>query len=148
GAGEVEGFRLQRDCHAGFCIDPSAPPLWATDCSACSRCLHLPVHLVGHFSLRHWRGHTPILFDSDRTWHPVSRIEQKFLTAAIGVIAVSLIIGVHLLFPLETGFVPPAVLFLYFVTNVVASSAILFVIVFYALRQIARAEATAELEYD
>jgi len=59
-----------------------------------------------------------------------------------------LFIGVHLLFPLETGFVPPAVLFLYFVTNVVASSAILFVIVFYALRQIARAEATAELEYD
>jgi adenylate cyclase len=75
-------------------------------------------------------------------------IEQKFLTAAIGVIAVGLIIGVHLLFPLETGFVPPAVLFFYFVTNVAASSAILFVIVFYAVRQIARAEAAAQFEYD
>jgi adenylate cyclase len=75
--------------------------------------------------------------------------EQKLLTATLSVIAVGLIIGVHLLFPRDTGFVPPAALFFsYFVTNVVASSAILFAIVYYAVRQIARAEAAAEREYD
>jgi hypothetical protein len=42
----------------------------------------------------------------------------------------------------------PATQSFYFVINVVASSAMLFVIVFYAVAQIARAEAAAEREYD
>jgi adenylate cyclase len=74
--------------------------------------------------------------------------ERKFLTAALGVISVGMIVGVHLLFPYDTGFVLPATQSFYFVINVVASSAMLFVIVFYAVSQIARAEAAAEREYD
>jgi adenylate cyclase len=53
-----------------------------------------------------------------------------------------------LLFPYDTGFMPPAALFFgSFITNVVASSTVLFAVVFYTVRQMAGAEATAEYEY-
>jgi adenylate cyclase len=73
--------------------------------------------------------------------------ERILLGAALGVVAVGLIIALHLIVPPDAGFVPPRALFFgNFVTNVVASSIILFVIVFYAVRQLARAEEVAERE--
>jgi adenylate cyclase len=75
--------------------------------------------------------------------------EQLLLTIGVGVLAAALIITVHLVAPGETGRVSSSSLFYgNFVTNVVASSAILFGIVFYAVRQITRAESAAEREYE
>jgi adenylate cyclase len=75
--------------------------------------------------------------------------EQALLTFGVGVLAAALIIIVHLVAPGETGRVSSSSLFYgNFVTNVIASSTILFGIVFYAVRQITRAEAVAESEYE
>jgi adenylate cyclase len=75
-------------------------------------------------------------------------IENIMIAGVIGVSAIALVIGVHLIFPADTGFAAPWTLFyVNFISNVVASSVILFVIVFYAVRQIARAEETAEREF-
>ena len=74
--------------------------------------------------------------------------EHVFLTIAIGGIAAALIIVVHLAFPRDGGYVSPTSLFYgNFVTNVIASSLALYGIVFYAVRQFARAEAAAEREH-
>src|SRR5438309_297164 len=63
-------------------------------------------------------------------------------------IAASLTIVVHLAFPRDGGYVSPTSLFYgNFVTNVIASSLALYGIVFYAVRQFARAEAAAEREH-
>jgi adenylate cyclase len=73
--------------------------------------------------------------------------EHVFLTIAIGGVAAALIIVVHLAFPRDGGYVSPTSLFYgNFVTNVIASSVVLYGIVFYAVRQFARAEAAAERE--
>ncbi len=59
-----------------------------------------------------------------------------------------MIIALHLIVPRDTGLLPPATLFFgTFFTNIVANAAILFVVVHYAVRQMARAEAAAEREY-
>jgi len=74
--------------------------------------------------------------------------EHVFLTAALSVVATGLIIALHLIVPHDKGIVSPAALFFgHFVTNVVASSAILYGIIFYAVRQFARAEEAAEREH-
>lgn len=74
--------------------------------------------------------------------------ERTALAAAVSVLAAGLIIGQQIVVPADTGFLPPTVLFFVnFVTNVVASTAILFAIVHYAVRQITLAEAEAEREY-
>jgi adenylate cyclase len=75
-------------------------------------------------------------------------IENVLLSVAIGVGAIVLIIGVHLFFPADTGFATPwAMFYVNFLSNVVGSSALMFVIVYYAVRQIGRAEETAEREH-
>jgi len=74
--------------------------------------------------------------------------EHVFLTIAIGGIAAALIIVVHLAFPRDGGYVSSTSLFYgNFVTNVIASSVVLYGIVFYAVRQFARAEEAAEREH-
>jgi signal transduction histidine kinase len=72
--------------------------------------------------------------------------ERVALTMAIGGMAAGLIILVHFVFPRDGGYVSPRSLFYgNFVTNVVASSPALYGIVFYAVRQFARAEERLEL---
>jgi adenylate cyclase len=67
----------------------------------------------------------------------------------VGASAAALIILVHIIAPHETGRISSESLFYgNFITNVVASATILFGIVFYAVRQITRAEAAAEREYE
>jgi adenylate cyclase len=74
--------------------------------------------------------------------------ERVALAVAIGGIGAGLIIFVHLVFPRDGGYVSPTSLFYgNFVANVVASSAALYGIVFYAVRQFTRAEERAEREY-
>ena len=74
--------------------------------------------------------------------------EHVFLTVALGVVAAGLTIALHMIVPHDKGIVSPAALFFgHFVTNVVASSAILYGIIFYAVRQFARAEEAAEREH-
>jgi len=74
--------------------------------------------------------------------------ERFLLTIATGIIATGLIIIQQTVVPRDTGFVSPTELFLgSFVTSVVASSAILYGIIFYAVRQFARAEEAAEREH-
>jgi len=74
--------------------------------------------------------------------------ERFLLTIAFGIIAAGLIIIEQTVLPRDTGFVSPTELFFAsFVTSVVASSAILYGIIFYAVRQFARAEEAAEREH-
>jgi len=74
--------------------------------------------------------------------------EHVFLTVAFGVVAAGLIIALNMIVPHDKGIVSPAALFFgHFVTNVIASSAILYGIIFYAVRQFARAEEAAEREH-
>jgi adenylate cyclase len=75
-------------------------------------------------------------------------VESFALTAILSAVAAALIIIVHLILPTDTGYLSPQSLFYgNFVTNVVVTTALLFAVVHYAIRQIARAEATAEREY-
>jgi adenylate cyclase len=74
--------------------------------------------------------------------------ERVLIGAGLTVIAAALIIAVHAVVPHSTGFLPDSQLFYTnFITNVVASAAIMFAVVYYALRAIGRAEAVAEREH-
>ena len=75
--------------------------------------------------------------------------EQVFLAFVLGGVGIALIVVLHVVVPHNTGMFSPAVLFYgNFVTNVVASSAIVFAIMYYAVREIARSEATAQREFE
>jgi adenylate cyclase len=74
-------------------------------------------------------------------------IEHARLAAAVAASAAALIIALHAFLPRDAGFAMPAGLFyVNFAPNVVGTTVILFVIVFYAVRQVARAEEIAERE--
>jgi adenylate cyclase len=74
--------------------------------------------------------------------------ERFLFTGFICIVAVGLIVALHLLVPHDTGLLTPNALFFgNFVVNVFASSAILLFVVHYAVRQVARAEAAAEREF-
>lgn len=74
--------------------------------------------------------------------------ERIWIAAAMTAVAAALIILVHVVAPHSTGFLTDRQLFnTNFVGNVVASCAILFAVVHYAVRAIARAEAAAEREF-
>lgn len=66
----------------------------------------------------------------------------------LGIVAAALMIALEVLVPPDTGIQSRAYTFAGFVAGVVTSCGILFAIVFYALRDMARAEATAEREYE
>lgn len=75
--------------------------------------------------------------------------ERMLLTVALAAIATGAIIVLHSFVPVTTGIASPERMFYgYFVVNVVASSAILYGILFYAIRQFTRAEAMVEREYE
>ena len=59
-----------------------------------------------------------------------------------------MIIALHIVVPQDTGYIPAMRLFWgNFVTSAVINMVLLFTVMFYAFRQVARAEATAEREY-
>jgi adenylate cyclase len=74
-------------------------------------------------------------------------IERIFLAAALSVLAAALIIVLQVLVPYDTGLQPSTTLFGNFIGTVVASSMVLFTIVFYAQREVTRAETAAEREH-
>jgi adenylate cyclase len=73
-------------------------------------------------------------------------IEHIFLASAFGIVAAALIIASQVLVPYNTGLQPATTQFGDFIAIVVISCAVLFSIIFYALREAARAEAAAERE--
>ena len=74
--------------------------------------------------------------------------EHVVLAALAGAIAAGLIILLHLVAPYNTGLVSPELQFWgSFVTSAVINTVLLFTVMFYAFRQVARAEATAEREH-
>ncbi len=74
--------------------------------------------------------------------------EHVVLGALAGAIAAGLIILLHLVTPYNTGLVSPELQFwTNFVTSAVINTVVLFTVMFYAFRQVARAEATAEREH-
>ena len=74
--------------------------------------------------------------------------EHVVIAALAAAIAAGLIILLHLVTPYNTGLVSPEVQFWgNFVTSAVINTVMLFTVMFYAFRQVARAEATAEREY-
>jgi adenylate cyclase len=75
--------------------------------------------------------------------------ERVGLTVVLGAFAAGLIIALHMFVPVNTGIASPGRLFYgNFVVNVVASSAVLYGIIYYAVRQFAQAEAMVEREYE
>jgi adenylate cyclase len=70
------------------------------------------------------------------------------LTIAFGAVVAALIVAVLLTVPFDTGLLPRWLIVASLVTNAVASCGALLLIVSYALRQAARAEAAAEREYE
>ena len=74
--------------------------------------------------------------------------EHYVITIAVGLVSVVLIIAIELILPRNTGFVSPSFLFVTnFAASMVFGSAILYGIIFYAVRQMERAEETAEREH-
>ena len=73
--------------------------------------------------------------------------ESIGLIAVLAVAAVVLIIALEIMVPRETGLVPSATMFGDFLLGVPATCAILFGVVYYAVREAARAEASAEHEF-
>ncbi|HWK64107.1 MAG TPA: adenylate/guanylate cyclase domain-containing protein [Rhizobiaceae bacterium] len=74
--------------------------------------------------------------------------QHLLLNASLAALAAALIVILHLIAPANTGMLPDDTLFYgNFVTNVVVGMALLFTVVNYASRQIARAENDAEREY-
>jgi len=74
--------------------------------------------------------------------------ERTLVAAGLTALAATLMFAVHLVVPHSTGFLTPDALFYgNFLTNVVVSATILFAVVHYAVRQIARAEEQAEREH-
>jgi adenylate cyclase len=74
--------------------------------------------------------------------------ERIFLAAILGAVGASLVVALELLVPYDTGLQPAAILFGNFVATAIVSSGVLLLIVYYALREAARAEAAAEREYE
>lgn len=75
-------------------------------------------------------------------------VDHLAISVALTVLAAVLIIVLELFVPADPGIRSPAHTSISLVANVVGSSAILFAIVLYAVRDAARAEAAAEREYD
>ena len=75
-------------------------------------------------------------------------IEHVRIAMALAALAIGLIIVLHVIAPGTALQAPPLVFLGNFVTNVVANAVILFAIVYYAIRQIARAEAAVEREHE
>jgi adenylate cyclase len=74
--------------------------------------------------------------------------EHVVLAALACAIAAGLIILLHLVAPYNTGLISPELQFWgSFVTSAVINTVLLFTVMFYAFRQVARAEATAEREH-
>jgi adenylate cyclase len=67
--------------------------------------------------------------------------EHVLIALTLGAVATALIIVLHLIVPYSTGLLPPPGAF---IVNVMANSAILFGVFFYAMRQIIRSEAATE----
>jgi adenylate cyclase len=73
--------------------------------------------------------------------------ERVLLSVVVCVLAVAAIILLHIVVPRNTGLMPPKSLFyVTFILNLMGSTALLYGIVFYAVRQLARAEEMAERE--
>jgi adenylate cyclase len=73
--------------------------------------------------------------------------ERYFLTMVIGFVSAALIIIIELYLPRDTGFVSPTGVFLTnFSANIIVNSALLYGIIFYAVRQMERAEEAADKE--
>jgi adenylate cyclase len=73
--------------------------------------------------------------------------ERRLLTAALSALAAGLVITAHVIVPYNTGLLSPTSLFATFVTSVVVNTMLLFGVVRYAVREMARAEAAAEREF-
>ena len=74
--------------------------------------------------------------------------EHHFITITLGIVSVGLIIMTEMVLPRDTGFVSPTFLFFTnFTATTVFTAAVLYGIIFYAVRQMERAEAAAEREH-
>ncbi len=74
-------------------------------------------------------------------------VERVALSAAVVALGAILFVAAQFALPFNTELVPPATLSANFVVSAVVTIGILFAVVFYAVRAIARAEAAAEREY-
>src|SRR5262249_35636811 len=74
--------------------------------------------------------------------------DRILFASILGVIAALLIVALEVLVPRTTGLQPDSTMFANFIGTAIASCGILLTIVFYALREAARAEAVAQREHE
>jgi len=74
-------------------------------------------------------------------------VERIVLSLGVVIVAAVLFVAAHFLLPFNTELVPPETLIANFTISAIATLSILFGVVFYAVRQIGRAEAALEREY-
>jgi adenylate cyclase len=73
--------------------------------------------------------------------------ERLIFSIVFGALAAVLMIVLEITVPRDTGLLPPSTLFVNFIGSIVGTSAILLAVVFYAVREIDRAEGVAEHEF-
>lgn len=74
--------------------------------------------------------------------------EHIILTTVLGAVATGMVIILQLMAPYDTGLLPPTMVFQSFVVSTTVCCGVLLLIISYALREAARAEAAAEREYE
>ena len=74
-------------------------------------------------------------------------VERVALSVCVVTVGAIMFVAAHLSLPFNTGLVPPLTLIVNFAVSAVVTVAILFAVVFYAIRAIGRAEAALEREY-
>ncbi len=79
---------------------------------------------------------------------PFFGTERIALGAMFAVLSAAIVITEHVFAPYDTGLEPPTMLLGSFVVTAIVSCGTLFMIVYYAFHQTARAEATAQREYE
>jgi adenylate cyclase len=74
--------------------------------------------------------------------------ERTISAIVVAVVSVAVLIAEQRLMPVDTGFLPRAVLLnVNYITNVIISAVVLFAVVYYVMRQVDKAEAAAAREY-
>jgi adenylate cyclase len=146
-SGFVEGRCHKFIFHTDISFDPAAPPLWLLG----SAINFIVIAYIDIFSIVFLLGTgtgmqlyylntvaLAILFFGT---------ERILLASVFGIVAAALTITLEVLVPDNTGLQSAATQFGNFIATVIASGVFLLAIVFYALSEAARAEATAEREH-
>ena len=143
----VEGRPHQRFWIGRPGDDPSAPSGRSAGGAGGIGHHNLHLHLRGLLADRYRDGHADTYLAVAAATILFLGTERVLLISTFAVLAVVLIITLEIFVPRNTGLLPATTVFFNFIFGVSATCAILFTVVFYAVREAARVEAAAEYEH-